>query len=246
MSLAPGWYVQITGHPFDLDAWRRALNEPFDPIALEAPNGDTLVRSSEFQHLENAEEVRERGKMLVARLNGVMKLFDSVRPVSPGGVVRVDDEGKQHTTMFAEGATFEMRTSVVGVAVVLDKDGNPVPPSPPQPSAPQKWNELAEATDDLSDLLDHFGRADNWYDIYKTIEFAEVLAGGGEADLLRLANGERARWKNLKRNANYYRHAKADPPREVLTLREAQPLLSQLVRTVVEVTQKNGGTRAGG
>ena len=81
-------------------------------------------------------------------------------------------------------------------------------------------NELAEQSDLVSDLLDHFSRADNWYDIYKTIELAALLVGS-KHKLWPLLGSERAAANDLNECANFYRHARTrrQPPR-MFTLNE--------------------------
>lgn len=80
--------------------------------------------------------------------------------------------------------------------------------------------------------MGHFGQADNWFDIYKTIEIAEDLAGGEHA-LQKLLGTDAKAAKNLKASANFFRHAKAYRPANLLTLAKAKPLLAHLVRTVL-------------
>jgi hypothetical protein len=113
-------------------------------------------------------------------MNGALALWNGARPVQFGGVLRIEEDGREHLTVFGEVAAFG-RSAMRAAAVVLGSDGNPLPHPPPQPSQPQVWNELAELEDDLSDLLEQFGRADNWYDIYKTIEIAAHVVGGKPA-----------------------------------------------------------------
>ena len=229
----PGWYARLQGEDVDLEDWTYSLDEPFDPVALKLPNGETVLRSADFEGLEDASEVRERALVLIGRLNGALNLWNDVRPVKFAGVYRIDDDGNQHAWVFAEMAAMELGRCVMrATAVVLGSDGKPVPPPPPAPSRPQDWNRLAEENDDISDLLDHFGRADNWYDIYKAIEIAEQVAGGGHK-LWSLLGAEAKASKNLKASANFYRHAKAYRPPALLSLAKAKPILAHVVRTVL-------------
>lgn len=229
----PGWYARIEGDDADLDDWRHSLNEPFDPVAEKLPNGETVLRSTDFEGLADASEVRERALVLIGRLNGALNLWNGTRPVRFAGVYRIDSEGKQHAWIFAEMAALEFGRCVMrATAVVFGPDGKPLPPPAPTPSQPQNWNGLAESNDDISDLLDHFGRADNWYDIYKTIEIAEDLVGS-EHKLWKLLADDAQAAKNLKTCANFYRHAKTHRPRHLLTLVEGKPILAHLVRTLL-------------
>lgn len=234
----PGWYALLSGDDVDLDDWRHSLKPAFDPVAEKLPDGRTVLRSRDFQELTEVEAVRARALILIARMNGALAIWNGVRPVSFGGVLRIAEDGREHVTVFAEMIAFELNRCVMrATAVVLGPDGRPVPPPPPQPSQPQVWNRLADADDNLSDLLDQFGRADNWYDIYKTIEIA-AHAVGGKQHLWRLLAPETRACRNLDQTANFYRHARGvRPPEYSLTLNEAKPLLAWLVRRILETRQ---------
>lgn len=229
----PGWYARLQGDDVDLDDWAYSLNEPFDPVAEKLPNGETVLRSIDFEGLNEASEVRERALVLIGRLNGALNLWNGARPVKFAGVYRIDEAGKQHAWIFAEMTAIEFGRCVMrATAVLLGPDGKILPPPPPKPSQPQEWNRLAEKDDDISDLLENFGRADSWFDIYKTIEIAEHIAGG-EHKLWRLLAADAKPAKKLKATANFYRHAKAYRPPDLLSLANAKPILVHLVRTVL-------------
>jgi hypothetical protein len=236
----PGWRIILAGDEFDLEDWRHSLNEPFDPVAELLPDGKTVLRSKDFDDLLEAGEVRARGLVLVARMNGAISIWNGARPVRVGGVLRLDEGGRQHAWAFGEGMAIETRCKVRATAVVLGPDGNPKPASPPEASPPQKWNLVAERSDDASYLLDHFGRADNWYDIYKTLEFAEHLMCG-EHKLAKLLGENAKQKKDLKASANFFRHAKAHRPLKLLTLAEAKPLLANIVSAVLNAKSVQSG-----
>lgn len=230
----PGWYVQLEGHEFDLEDWRHSLNDPFDPVAEKLPDGKTVLSSSDFHGLEEANEVRERALVLIARLNGAIGIWNEARPVRLGGVLQIDEHGNQHAWVFGALATSEGRCKAMAVGLALGPNGEPLPPPPPQPSQPQLWNSLAEHNDDVSDLLDQFGRADNWYDIYKTLEIAAHIQRG-KHKLWRLLDAEAGSCRNLDQTANYYRHARgAKRPTKPTALHNAKPLLAYIVRSVLE------------
>jgi len=234
----PGWYIRLEGHDFDLADWRDTLSEPFDPVAILHPDGETLLSGQEFHGLLEPSEVRERGKILIARLNGALSLSTNARPVKMGPVINIDGAGQKrvHTFMQADGAVFRVRGSKL-ILTAYDPDGNVIPPSPPIPSEPQRWIGLAQENDNVSDMLDHFGRADNWYDIYKTIEFAEHVAGGEHRLKKRLSDKAKAA-KHLKMSANFFRHAKAYRPPQLLSLNETRPVLADVVRAAISVVAK--------
>lgn len=231
----PGWCAILQGEAVDLDDWCHALNDPFDPVAEKLPNGQTVLRSRDFEGLADAEAVRARALLLIGRMNGALAVWNGAKAVRFGGAMRIDEEGKQHTTIFAEGLAIVAGRAVVrGVAQVLGPDGKPLPPPPPTPSNPQAWNTLADNDDNLSDLLEQFGRADNWYDIYKALEIAAHFVGGKHR-LRQLLGDRAAEYRNLDQTANFYRHARgATLPERPTTMAEAKALLITIVREVFE------------
>jgi hypothetical protein len=83
-------------------------------------------------------------------------------------------------------------------------------------------------------MLVFAGRTENWFDIYKALELAEKLAGGEHK--LRIGLGDTGHeYKRMKATANYYRHARHYRPDILTTLAEARPLLSLIVRAVLDV-----------
>jgi len=110
-----------------------------------------------------------------------------------------------------------------------------IPPPPPQPSDAQKWLQLAEKNDLIAELLDHFGRADNWYDIYKTIEVAEKVVSGERA--LQGVMGSAAQdLKDMRTSANSHRHFDGHKPAKPFSLSESKSLLAQVVRAALQAT----------
>ena len=231
-ELAPGWYVQIDGHALDVDDWVRTLNAPFDPVALKDPRGGTMLTTVDFDETDAADQVREKALALVARLNGAMALWNGTKPLTMGGVIRIDDQGRRHAFVYVESAISLSRASVVGVGMAIGSDGEPVR-SKPEPSLVQRWTEISDTEIDLADLLEQIGRADNWYDIYKACELVQHLVKGKHA-LRRLLGSEASRYDDMAATANFYRHARAHKPKRFYKLSEAQSLLRQVARHAID------------
>lgn len=234
-TVSPGWYVILGGHSVDLRDWEDTLSKPFDPVVIRGPDGDFLLGSADFQSQADAIDVRERGRALIARLNGAMALMHGSEPIELKGVVRFDAEGRKHITIFAEGMNLSLRgCSMRATVTIHGPDGKPLPPPPPRPSLPQLWNVSATENDDIADLLEQHGKATGWYEIYKTIEIAEVIVGG-KHKLEAMLGEAKANFSNMRRTANFYRHARAIRPDVPTTLADAKPLLNFAVRTVLDV-----------
>ena len=196
------------------------------------PDGTITLRSNDFEGLTEPCEVYERGRILISRLNGAILLFyGDTRPLEIGHVLWIDERGVVQRRYSISSGTSRSISRVRGYSALVGPDGEEIKQSPQQ-SVPQHWNNLATKNQIVSELLLHFGKADNWYDIYKTIEFSENLAGN-KNKLHSLMAGRTQDVKNLRREANFYRHAKANRPDVRPTLEEAKLLLADIVRKVL-------------
>ena len=233
----PGWIAQVQGHSFDLAYWEQSLKPPFDPVCECLPHGDGTVwalRSTMFNQLQSANEVRAQAIILVARLNGALRAQCDADPLTLQGVAHIDDSGNFHFTAFLEGHA-RVRSMVTGTLEARDTDGNLVPTPPPEPSQTQRWVPVSEQNNDVGDMLIFTGRADNWFDIYKALELAQSLAGGRPGrkldELLGSASDE---FERMWRTANMHRHARSkNQPTNPMTLDEAMSLLSFVIRTLL-------------
>jgi len=87
--------------------------------------------------------------------------------------------------------------------------------------------------EDVADFLIFFGDADNWFDLYKTIEMAEKI-GGGEHALTAIF----PRLKLAKTTANSHRHARRHQrgyvPPTPLSFGDAYEVVRDVVSAVLE------------
>lgn len=216
-----GWGVGLEGHEFDLLDWRDALKPPFDPWVEAVTLGDQelyLLRSADLD-ATTFDEVFDRGRVLVSRINGAMALERGSEPLQTNSVIEIRADGTISRHYRIAVGTARGRSRASAVSVTISRDGVPLPAPPPQPSSVQRWQQAAEASapddeaakkraDLVADLLVYLGKCDNWFDVYKAIEAAEKLAGS-EHTLLRLAGSDRPAIKDAKTTANYYRHARS-------------------------------------
>jgi hypothetical protein len=225
-----GWGAAVEGEPADISDWVYLLKEPFDPW-IEVHGNDTVLRSVSLDELTSAGEVRDRAIALIERLNGAIAVCQEARPLRLRSVIQFAPDGQLHRTIFAEAVEFSVRSSLRATATVIGADGKPVPPPPPQPSEVQQWALLAERDDLLDDALIYFGRATDWFDIYKALECL-MLRFGGERAFLAQAWQSKEEIVRLKQTANWSRHAKRkfDPPQNPMELKDARGVLGQLLR----------------
>ena len=234
----PGWGSVVQGEPRDLAEWEHSLKPPFDPW-VEKHGNDLVLRSASLDELSDAREVRDLAVAYIERLNGAIALSQGAKPLRFGGAIRFAPDGTHHRTMFAELGAFEVGDALRATLTISGPGREPVSP---QPSAVQTWAELAERDELLNDALIYFGRATDWFDIYKALECLIQRFGAGKENIF-LALG----WASsteiilLKRTANSARHARKmfAPPPNPMDLKDARALLGKLLqRGISEV--KNG------
>jgi hypothetical protein len=233
-----GWGAVIQGEPTDLAAWGYALKEQFD-LWVETHGSETVLRSTSLDELESAGEVRDRAIAYIDRLNGAMAVSQDSSPVRFGAVIRFGPDGGLHRTLFIEPAKFEVRGPMISAAII-GPDGQPVPPPPPQPSEVQRWAMLADDEILLDDALIYFGRATDWFDVYKALECLILRFGDNETAFLALSWAPATEVVRLKRTANWARHARRryERPPNPMEIKEARQLLGQLLRRALDEAAK--------
>ena len=128
------------------------------------------------------------------------------------------------------------RLHAVGLA--LGQDEKPLPPPPAQPSEVQNWSATAQSDGLIEDALIYYGRATDWFDIYKALECLILKFGGGRSDGEREKTFKQLGWapkkeiERLQRTANWLRHAqrKYERPSSPMLIQEARSLLGALLR----------------
>jgi hypothetical protein len=232
------WGVQLAGHSFDLLDWEAALKPPFGPY-VELINDVYILRSSEFDGLQQPSEVLERAELLVEQINGAMAVSRGSRPIRVGNVVQIMPDGTRHDYQMA-AAVMEGRSRATAVGAAM-RDGVILPSPVPRESEVQRWTAIADVDDRLADALVYFARA-TWFDLYKAIECLEDWVG---SERVLEARGwiETGQLKRVKRTANSFRHrqdGKHTPPSPPVTNQEARLVLATLLRRAFEETALGG------
>ncbi len=231
----PEWLLILKGHEFDLEDLPSVLNNP--ELAVIKRDNKYLLRSSDFQAFTSADEVRERGLVLLDLLNGAAKLyFDSYREIAEDGVAQIDDDGKLHRTFFVsvvEEVRAKDRVSVVSIL----SDGSRVPVQlPSQDPKIRHWIKLARQHKHVADAL-HFFRENNWFSLYKVFEIIRDDVGNKQSITSKgwVSSSELNRFTQTAQSratlGDFARHASSNyvPPDNPMSLQEAQSLLKQLL-----------------
>ena len=222
----PNWLVRLKGEKFDLEDFPSLLRSPEHTVIEE--NGSYYLKSSDFDSLSSADEVRERAIAIIDMLNGAMKLhIHDFRGVFEDGVTIIKEDGSRHHSVYL-GGSIAARVKVS--ATVTTSNGTQQ--IAPQPSDVESWLSLAKGDKAVADAL-HFFRENTWISLYKVYEIIRDDVGGEEAIT---TNGwaTKKRLKRFTRTAqsraalgDYARHAskKYTPPAQPMPIHEAESLI---------------------
>jgi hypothetical protein len=230
--------ILLLGSAEDLEDWTWAFRPPAEPqlVWVERDGArHAVLKTTAFGDLDNDQEVYDRAVPFVERLNSSMALSGQKTKVEVGGVAEFrsgEDVRFNHFLSVNEVVTLRVRVGRPTITVT-DTEGNVVPPDPPSRSEVQVWSALADTDDIVAEMLIHFGRADNWYDLYKTWELAKKRVGGEHTKAWgEITEGLRA--KDMSRTANFFRHATTPRPEVMLEFEGARAVLRHIVHNVMK------------
>jgi hypothetical protein len=206
----PGWAVELLGEKGDIEDFREHLAIPFDPWVEDFSTADgpkVVLRSVNWDGLTEAAEVFRRAAQMLNRLNGEALLFyGDVSPLKLGETIKFGAKGEGQRIALLSG-------SIHGKSRVRAKISTAS--STPQKSTMQRWFQEAETDEARAELFATIGRADNWYDLYKSMELAKELANFNiivAQDAAKDPKDTEApehKWCRIRRTANCNRHAEA-------------------------------------
>jgi hypothetical protein len=187
-----GWGVLLGGEEWDLEEWREALKQSFDPWVTE--NG-LILRSSSLDHATTRSQADDLAKALMDQINGALAISRGTRDVRLEDMVEILSDGTHRRAPVLASFHVTERPDKMRATVVV---GEPKPPPPPERSETQRWLLITAEDELLADALKYFGRSDDWFDIYKALECLE-LKFGGEGKVLALAGASASKIKLLSR-----------------------------------------------
>jgi len=226
------WGALLQGASEDIADWTEVLKPGFDPW-IETHGADTVLRSPVLDGLETASEVHDMAGALIDVLKGAVALSQRAGSLKCAGVAELSSDGKLHKHGFASTHIEFGRFRMHAVGVVLGPDGKPLPPPPAQPSEVQNWSATAQSHVLIEDALIYYGRATNWFDIYKALECLILKFGRGREKIFKeLGWAPKNEICRLERTANWHRHAqrKYRRPPSPMPIQEARSLLGALLR----------------
>ena len=218
----PNWLVRLKGEKFDLEDFPSLLRSP-EHTAIEE-NGFYYLKSSDFDSLGSADEVRERAIAIIDMLNGAMKLhIHNFRGVFEDGVTLIKEDGSRHHYAYL-GGTIAARAKV-SATVTTSKGTQQIAP---QPSNVESWLSLAEDDEKVDKAL-RFFRENTWFCLYKVYETIRDDVGGKDGKNVITKNGwaTNGRLDQFTHTAQYERHTRnTTPPKKgPMPIQEAESLI---------------------
>ena len=110
------WFVSIHGDRADIDQYPAWF--PDGPIFAIRKDEGVYLTGAAFETLKTAEEVHAAAMEALDEFAAAVSVLDTHSKIpKTGGVVREDDDGKRHFTMFAEAGHFQIRGHAAAVFV---------------------------------------------------------------------------------------------------------------------------------
>jgi len=221
------WEAMLSGHVFDLEDL--PLYFDTDPHVLAEGERYWLI-SSAFDQMQDVVQVQEASRVVVARINGAMRLEDSgFEGVHLSG--RYRNETGEHVVVGAGTAVGRAKAGMVTVA-----GGTPSP----RPPGPREYVQLSGTDLAAADVLRIISKGDlDWYDLYKIFEIVREDIGG-ERVMTAKGWAVASDLSAFRVSANHpgvsgqsARHARQNPgtPKHTMTIGRGRAFIAHLVRS---------------
>jgi len=230
--VTPKWLVRLQGERFDLDDLPPLVCSPEHTVIEE--DGSYYLKSSDFDSLRSADEVRERALAIVEMLNGAMKLHvPDFRGVNEAGVTLIEEDGRRHHYVYLE-SSITLRSKVSANITATGSDGTPQ--VAPPPSNVESCIGLAKTDKAVADAL-HFFRDSTWTSLYKVYEIIredvvdeKSIIGNGWATKQALSRFRQTA-QSKAAVGDLARHAASGftPPSQPMAIEEAQTLVRVII-----------------
>ncbi len=165
---------------------------------MRVENTDYFLHLPEFDSLTDAGEVYRLATLRLPILNALGSLrFDAHLVECDNSVIRVDDDGSRHVSVFLSAAFAVGRSRVFALGVVVDSQGQEVVAPVRDP-----WLEIVELVGQdakVEDALYIFGAVGrNWVELYKVYEVVREDLGdaGAVKKVLKIADDQLGSFTN--------------------------------------------------
>lgn len=217
-----GWSLLLEGDEADLSDCLRIFDDPDGP-KVQTDDGGYVLRAIEIDKHSDADSAYLEAEEMLARMNGARLLHHQGRPIRlQGSMVSHHQNGGRGAVIRVSGLEMTVRGGVVRF---------PGPQgSPPDPSIVDLRRSRAFET--RADALVFFGRADNWFDLYKAYEAIKASVPRNKLSSAGLIK-DRKTEDELTQTINKYRHAYTSYQGPYLSFREAKALVADALKKLL-------------
>lgn len=228
------WEVELIGDLNDL----RQLTWSFTGQNLQIieSEGKFYLKSSRFDEIDDAGEVRRVSKELTEMLSGgsILRLGTKAA-IKVGGIYKLENRGR---SVYVETNVISASARIFTAATVIRKDGSIEVSNPADPI--KDWLFAAQENPAVVDVMKLLNvKEQDWSNLYRIYEIIEDDVAG-PTEMARIGDVSKAELRRFKHTANSRkasglksRHPveTTDPPKNPMTLNDAKSMIFNIVET---------------
>jgi hypothetical protein len=228
------WKVQINGASADIDYLPDSLTER--ELRVTKDEDGYYVKSDMFADLSEPEAVYDLAIQMLPLIEGAAKLYwGECGPLTVGAIVLTQEDGSEKRTLFLSTTTMQANSRLhITKGTVIDGDGNVVPSGP---SDMALWLKTAMQDAHVKKAIRLYRSEHSWVNLYRLYEVVEEDVGGRKtiASLGWMKDSDITRFTHTANNARSlgdearHGHERYQPPRNPMTLAEAEQLIKTLL-----------------
>jgi len=167
------WFVQLKGDDFALGELSKSLTSP--ELCIVQENEKFMLKSSDFNQLANADEVRTKAEETLCLVNGSARLALGARnPITVVHVFKIDDDGRR-TNFVSVPDTAHGRNSISKTI----KGSNGAVEEIHQADFIPGWINIAQNDANVAKVLRLLSKSTNdWVNLYRVYEVVRDDVGG--------------------------------------------------------------------
>jgi hypothetical protein len=226
------WRIKLQGEQFDLQELKEILLG-HDPCVIEE-DGTFYLTSKAWDKLPESREVHGQAKGFIQLLENAAHIhLRDTEPLTIGGIVRIDDEGRKHHILIAEAGHLTLRGVRLKATATV---GGPKPIESRAEHQVIKVLRVATKNPVVADALRFFRKGD-WVNLYKAYEIVQDEVHG-KREIIRLGlltSKSISRFTQMAQSRKALgddaRHAsrKFIPPKKPMSIHEARAIIADLL-----------------